>query len=80
VSARHPAAVIALGTGVLVAADVAAWLLWVLWHVLPYLLALAVPGALLLALVRHRRPLPPHQAPQVIQGHTEATGSETRPL
>ena len=34
---HHLAAVIRPGTVLLVAADLAAWLLWALWHVLPLL-------------------------------------------
>lgn len=52
-SRHHPAAVIALGTGVLVAADMAMWLLWVLWHLLPFLAATAATVAAYRAGQRH---------------------------
>ena len=61
---------IALGAAVLVAGDMAAWLLWVLWHLLPFLLAMAGGVVLVWAPVLRRR------SPNVIQGHAEATEPE----
>jgi hypothetical protein len=66
---RHPAAVIALATVVLVAADAAAWLLWAAWHLMPYLLALAVAGIPVWALTRRRRP-------EVSSGSCEVTDAD----
>ena len=39
---HHPVVWIVLGTGVLLVADGAAWLLWAAWHVMPLLLAAGV--------------------------------------
>jgi hypothetical protein len=50
---RHRAAVILVGTGLLVMADLAAWALWALWHVLPLLLSAGAAWAAYRARQRH---------------------------
>lgn len=37
---HHPITIMVLGTGVLLAADAAAWLFWMAWHIMPVLLAI----------------------------------------
>jgi hypothetical protein len=65
----HPAAVILLGTVVLVGLDALAWLGWLLWHLLPLVLGL---GCVWLAYrAGRRRPVAPPRPPKVIQGRAE---------
>jgi len=56
---HHPAAVIMLGTGFLLAADVAVWMLWLAWQLLPWLLAAAIMAAYKLGHRRGRASVPP---------------------
>jgi hypothetical protein len=61
---QHPVAVIVAGTGLLLGLDAVAWMLWLAWHVMPWLIGLALVVFAcrhwqlhhrLVALVRHRR-------------------------
>jgi len=69
---RHPVRWIVLGTVLLVAADLAAWLAVLAWR----LAFVLVPAVVAVAWWRHRRARPPRMRGTVLRGQVLEVGAE----